>query len=76
MRLRNQLSITGKSISAEKLSVLWEKSILTNDTWSLSGLSENYLRVESQSQQSLYNCISQVEIEDLNGMTLLAKEIL
>jgi threonylcarbamoyladenosine tRNA methylthiotransferase MtaB len=59
----------------KKLSVLWEKSTPISGAWCLSGLSGNYLRVESRSKKDFYNSISQVEIENINGMTLLANEI-
>jgi threonylcarbamoyladenosine tRNA methylthiotransferase MtaB len=59
----------------ENLSVLWERSTFSEGVWSLSGLTENYLRVEAKSKQDSYNRITQVEIEDLNGMILVAREI-
>ena len=59
-----------------ELSVLWEKSIPTNDYWCLSGLSDNYLRVESTSKQDLYNQTTLVEVIDINGLVMQAKELI
>ncbi|MDP2965425.1 MAG: tRNA (N(6)-L-threonylcarbamoyladenosine(37)-C(2))-methylthiotransferase MtaB [Pelolinea sp.] len=57
----------------KELSVLWEKSNPSNGYWRLSGLTDNYLRVESTSKQDLYNKITQAEIINLNGLVMQAK---
>ncbi len=55
----------------QSLQVLWERS-KTNDgvTWQLSGLSDNYLRIRSESKSNLWNEISVVKLNhsDNSGM--------
>jgi threonylcarbamoyladenosine tRNA methylthiotransferase MtaB len=51
----------------ETLSVLWETETETSPgLWQLSGLTDNYLRVYAQSDQPLWNQISQVVITGEN----------
>ena len=57
-----------------ELSVLWERSIEDNGSWRISGLSDNYVRVEARSAQNLYNQVTKVRIKDLNDQGLLADD--
>ena len=72
------------SVSAKKyreqfvgreLSVLWERAIDENGSWRVSGLSDNYLRVEARSAQNVYNQVTTVRIIDLNDQGLLAEDL-
>ncbi len=63
-----------KEYLGRQLEVLWEKSTQLNNNWIISGLSDNYLRVEAFSRQNLYNVITQVKITDINNLTMLANE--
>ena len=58
----------------KELSVLWEKSIQANGFWTVSGLSDNYLRVEAISKKDLYNQITQAKIIHLNNNMVLKAE--
>jgi threonylcarbamoyladenosine tRNA methylthiotransferase MtaB len=55
------------------LDVLWEKSSPSNGYWRSSGLSDNYLRVESHTRHDLYNKITKVNILSRNGLIMQAK---
>ena len=57
------------------LSVLWERSVEENGLWRVSGLSDNYLRVEARSTQNLYNQITKVRILNFNDQGLLAEDL-
>jgi len=48
-------------------SVLWERSKIAGKVWQLSGLSENYLKINTSSEEDMYNQISQVKITSVNG---------
>ncbi len=58
-----------------ELSVLWERSIEDNGSWKMSGLSDNYLRVEARSEQNLYNQVTTVRIKGLKDQGLLADDL-
>jgi len=64
-----------KQFLGREVSVLWEKSIPTNGNWCLSGLTDNYLRVETLSKKNRYNKVTQAEITNLNNLVLQAKEL-
>jgi threonylcarbamoyladenosine tRNA methylthiotransferase MtaB len=54
-----------------QVSVLWESvSGLSQGGWRVHGLTENYLPVTSWSKENLWNTISQVKINKLNGDSL------
>jgi len=56
------------------LSVLWEKSIRSNNgEFSLEGLSENYIRVRASSGEDMQNKISKVRIVENAGKYVLGK---
>jgi len=59
-----------------ELSVLWERSIEANGSWRVSGLSDNYLRIEARSTQNLYNHVTKARINGLNDQGMLAEELL
>ncbi|MDK2981563.1 MAG: threonylcarbamoyladenosine tRNA methylthiotransferase MtaB [Chloroflexota bacterium] len=44
--------------------VLWEKAEQASGKWKLQGLTDTYLRVESQAEQDLHNQISNVELAE------------
>jgi threonylcarbamoyladenosine tRNA methylthiotransferase MtaB len=56
----------------QELSVLWE-NVQQNDlgAWDLDGLSDNYIRVEAQSPQPLWNQITNTYIQASNGKNLI-----
>ena len=70
-------AFTQSAISYRKLfigrevEVLWEKTIEKKGIWNVSGLSDNYLRVEALSTKNLYNQVTQAKIVKLNGLGLL-----
>ena len=55
-----------------ELQILWERSIEENGLWKLSGLSDNYLRVEAMAGRNLYNQISQAKVKAQNNLVLQA----
>lgn len=57
-------------------SVLWEKNVKRNGGFFLSGWSEPYIRVEVNSKNNLYNCISSVKITGLDEKKGLKGEII
>jgi len=59
-----------------ELSVLWERSIEKIGIWDVSGLSDNYLRVEMRSMQNLYNQVTKVKIKGHNEQGLLAEDLI
>jgi threonylcarbamoyladenosine tRNA methylthiotransferase MtaB len=58
-----------------ELNVLWEKSVEENGSWKVSGLSDNYLRVEASSNRNLYNQITKANIIEQNNLVLRAEDI-
>lgn len=58
----------------KELSVLWEKSIESNGSWSVSGLSGNYLRVNALSDRDLNNQITQSRVIRQDNLVLYAEE--
>jgi tRNA A37 methylthiotransferase MiaB len=52
----------------QKMSVLWEATTqLNGQGWQMSGLTGNYLRVQANSSQPLWNEISLVELQNVNA---------
>ncbi len=48
----------------QDLNVLWESATaMSPDTWTLSGLTDNYLRVNAEAPQSYWNQITRVRLE-------------
>ena len=76
---RNVFSASAKKYRerfvGKELGVLWESAIEENETWRMTGLSDNYLRVEARSAQNIYNQVSKVRIKDQNGQGLLADNL-
>ncbi|UCF60229.1 MAG: MiaB/RimO family radical SAM methylthiotransferase [Anaerolineaceae bacterium] len=74
-RSRRVRNITGKSAQSfrtaflgETLPVLWEKACPSeSNRWELSGLTDNYIRVRSESREKLNNQISLVRLLELEG---------
>jgi threonylcarbamoyladenosine tRNA methylthiotransferase MtaB len=74
-RSRKVRNITGKSAQSFRtvflgdiLPVLWEKACPSEpNKWQLSGLTDNYIRVRSESREDLNNQISQVRLLELEG---------
>jgi tRNA A37 methylthiotransferase MiaB len=77
--IRNLFSGSAKKYREQfvgrELSVLWERSINENAAWKVSGLSDNYIRVEARSVQNLYNQVTKVRIKGLNDQGLLADDL-
>jgi tRNA A37 methylthiotransferase MiaB len=58
----------------QQLSVLWETTaILGADEWTLSGLTDNYLRITALAPKRLWNQITPVRITRLNGKGLVGE---
>jgi threonylcarbamoyladenosine tRNA methylthiotransferase MtaB len=58
----------------QQLSVLWETTtILGADEWTLSGLTDNYLRITTLAPKRLWNQITPVRITRLNGKGLVGE---
>lgn len=56
----------------QQLPVLWESaSPLGPDSWTISGLTDNYLRVTAQAPRKLWNVITPVELVGSNGQDLV-----
>lgn len=59
----------------QQVPVLWEQSRKSDDrTWSLSGWSDNYIRVKMESDRDLYNQISPVKLVSLEEDVVNGKE--
>jgi threonylcarbamoyladenosine tRNA methylthiotransferase MtaB len=55
-----------------KLAVLWERATrIDNGKWMLSGLSDNYLRVQAMAPANLHNQVSQVIPKHVDKTTLI-----
>ncbi|MDX1600819.1 MAG: hypothetical protein R3191_04830 [Anaerolineales bacterium] len=60
-----------KSFIGEELTVLWENAeALDARGWRMSGLSDNYLRVQAHTEQDLWNQLTRVRIESSDDSTL------
>ncbi|HWR65470.1 MAG TPA: MiaB/RimO family radical SAM methylthiotransferase, partial [Bellilinea sp.] len=60
-----------------QVSVLWEATNIYGPAgWRLHGLTDNYLRIETQSPQRLWNQISQVQLERLTESGLSGRLII
>lgn len=58
----------------EELSVLWETALPVGDQcWRYDGLSDNYLRISTQTSQSLWNCITPVHLQRIEGGTIIGQ---
>jgi threonylcarbamoyladenosine tRNA methylthiotransferase MtaB len=64
-----------KKFIGKELSILWEKSTATKTGFSVSGLSDNFIRVQSSSIKDLYNQITPVRIRKLIDLVLHADQI-
>ena len=50
----------------KQLSILWEKAkFVDRNLWQLEGLSDNYIRVKTQSDEKMWNQISKVKITEI-----------
>jgi threonylcarbamoyladenosine tRNA methylthiotransferase MtaB len=60
----------------DTLPVLWESATgLGPDGWQITGLTDNYLRVNAHADQDLWNTITNVEVTGLNGASVYGKII-
>jgi threonylcarbamoyladenosine tRNA methylthiotransferase MtaB len=58
----------------ERLSVLWEKAAPDDtDSWKVSGLTDNYLRVVAQSPQRMWNLITPVQLTGMGDGGMVGK---
>jgi threonylcarbamoyladenosine tRNA methylthiotransferase MtaB len=58
----------------QQLSVLWETTtILAAEEWTLSGLTDNYLRITTQAPKRLWNQITPVRITGFNNKGLVGE---
>ncbi len=58
----------------EQLSVLWEKAAPDDsDSWKVSGLTDNYLRVIAQSPQRMWNLITPVQLTGMGDGGMVGK---
>jgi threonylcarbamoyladenosine tRNA methylthiotransferase MtaB len=77
--IRNLFSGSAKNYRelfvGRELNVLWERSIKENGAWKVSGLSDNYIRVEARSVQNQYNQVTKARIIGLNDQGLLADDL-
>jgi threonylcarbamoyladenosine tRNA methylthiotransferase MtaB len=63
-----------KLFLGQQIAVLWESTTqLNHDGWQLAGLTGNYLRVEAAARQPMWNEISQVVLESVQGESLLGR---
>ncbi|MEN6480647.1 MAG: hypothetical protein ABFD29_00500, partial [Anaerolineaceae bacterium] len=61
-----------KKYLGKKITVLWETAEqISADTWRLSGLSDNYLRVDAISKQNRRNRIDQVYLKEFAAEHIL-----
>jgi len=66
-----------ESFVGKILPVLWETSIACeNQTWQLSGLTDNYLRVTAHANQPLWNQITPVRLLALDDDGLQGELVL
>ncbi|MCJ7703571.1 MAG: hypothetical protein MUO62_18465, partial [Anaerolineales bacterium] len=61
----------------KQLPILWERARpLEQGGWTLTGLSDNYLRVSTTASRRIWNQINRVEITNTNGKGLVGRMIL
>jgi len=74
-RMRDLFNELAKQFRAgfigKELEVLWEKTIPCSSGWQLFGLSDNYIRVATVSNQNDYNKISRVDIRRMEKNMLV-----
>ncbi len=80
LRMRTLLAESGNNYRhdflGKVLKVLWEQAIPTSgDSWKLSGLSGNYLRVITAHTSPLINVISEVRLEQLESESVVGRII-
>jgi len=51
-------------------SVLWEKAVEAGTSWKMEGLTDTYLRVNTQSEQDLHNQFSDVVLRKVRGQEI------
>jgi threonylcarbamoyladenosine tRNA methylthiotransferase MtaB len=58
----------------KELSVLWESALPVGDQyWRYDGLSDNYLRISTQTSQDLWNRITPVHLQRIEGRTIIGQ---
>jgi len=60
----------------QEVTVLWETAKIDHcEKWSLTGLSDNYLRISAESSNNRWNQFNQVKLVGINGRKLIGKII-
>jgi threonylcarbamoyladenosine tRNA methylthiotransferase MtaB len=74
--INNSALLYQQQFIGSTVNVLWEKAISSPDGFQLSGLTDNYLRIEAFSNDDLYNQIAPFKITKSDGHVLIAEAIL